>query len=189
MKYADAERLLAKYVSGETLWRHSRAVAAVLECWARDAGADDPETWRCVGLLHDIDFERYPEQHCVKARELLEAEKAAFPGISDGLIHAVQSHGWNICCSVEPVLLMEKVLYTVDELTGLVYACALMRPSKSVSDLEAKSVLKKFKTPAFAAGCSRSVIQAGCLMLGAELVDVVERTIRALRGEASLLGV
>jgi putative nucleotidyltransferase with HDIG domain len=181
MKFTDAKTLLEKYVHGETLLRHSFTVAAAMDYWARELGEADVETWKCVGLLHDIDFELYPDEHCVKAKEILEAEKAAVPGLTDGIIHAVQSHGWKLCCDVEPVLLMEKVLYTVDELTGIIYAASLMRPSKSVVDMEVKSILKKYKTPAFAGGCNRDVINEGVAMLGMELAPVIERTLNAMK--------
>jgi predicted hydrolase (HD superfamily) len=142
-----------------------------------------------VGLLHDIDFEKYPQEHCVRAAEILHAETAHFPDLTEDMIHAILSHGWKRCNDVEPVAQMEKVLYIVDGLTGLIYACALMRPSKSVMDLEVKSVMKKFKTPAFAAGCDRDVIAAGAAMLGMELDAVIDRTIQAMRKHAAELGV
>ncbi len=189
MKVEDAKKLLAEYVTGETLNRHSRTVSAVMRYWAEKLGEPDPEFWECVGLLHDIDFERYPEQHCVKAKEILEAEKAQFPGITDELIHAVQSHGWGICCDVEPAVPMDKVLFTVDELTGLIFACAMARPSKSVMDMELKSVSKKFRTPAFAAGCNREVILKGAQMMGRDLNEVIEQCILAMRGRHEELGV
>ncbi|GMO45523.1 MAG: hydrolase [Treponemataceae bacterium] len=189
MKFADAEMLLKKYVAGETLLRHSYTVAVTLDYWAKDSGEADAETWRCIGLLHDLDFEKYPAEHCIKAKEILEAEKDCVPGITRELIHAIQSHGWELTVDVKPESYMEKVLYTVDELTGIIYASALMRPSKSVADMEVKSVLKKYKTPAFAAGCSRDVINKGCGLLGMELSAVIEKTLSAMRSEAALLGV
>jgi predicted hydrolase (HD superfamily) len=189
MKITDAETLLAKYVTGETLKRHCLTVAVAMDWWARDLGEADPETWRCVGLLHDIDFEQYPDQHCVKARDILEAEKANFPGLTDAIIHAVLSHGWGLCCDVEPTAQMETVLYTVDELTGLIFACAMARPSKSVMDMELKSVTKKFKTLNFAAGCNRDVIQKGADLMGVDLNTVIEKTILAMRSEAASIGV
>jgi predicted hydrolase (HD superfamily) len=189
MQFIDAKTLLKKYVKGETLLRHSLTVAVVMEFWAKELGENDPETWKCVGMLHDIDFELYPREHCVKAQKILAAEQANYPGLTDDMIHAVLSHGWKLCSDVEPVVKMEKVLYTVDELTGIIYACALMRPSKSVMDMEVKSVTKKFKAPAFAAGCNREVILAGAAMLGMELSGVIDRTIRAMRSDAAALGV
>ena len=188
MNITQAHELLNTYVAGETLRRHCLTVSAVMGYWASQEGADS-EQWQTAGLLHDIDFEKYPEAHCIKAKEILEAERARFPGITDELIRAVQSHGWKLCCDVEPVSRMEKVLYTVDELTGLVFACAMARPSKSVMDMEVKSVLKKFKTKAFAAGCNRAVIQEGADMLGMELSDVIQRCIDGMRARHEELGV
>jgi predicted hydrolase (HD superfamily) len=189
MKFTDAQALLDKYVKGETLKRHSLTVAVALDYWAQEFGEADPETWRCVGLLHDIDFELYPDEHCVKAKEILGAEKTNFPELTDNMIHAILSHGWKLCNDVEPLSRMEKTLYAVDELTGLIYACALMRPSKSVMDMEAKSVLKKFKIPAFAASCNRAVIAEGTALMGLDLNTVIEKTILAMRTEAAALGV
>lgn len=195
MRIENAKELLQKYVTGETLLRHSRTVAAAMRHFAEKYGEDDPEFWESVGLLHDIDFEKYPEQHCVKARDIFEAEKANYLApdgsseITDELVRAVQSHGWGLCCDVEPVHRMEKVLFTVDELTGLIFACAMARPSKSVMDMEVKSVTKKFKTPAFAAGCDRDVISRGTQMLGAELGDVISDCIQAMRARHEELGV
>ncbi|MDR2772407.1 MAG: HDIG domain-containing protein [Elusimicrobiota bacterium] len=188
MKFDDAQLLLDKYVKGETLKRHCLTTALVLEFWAKELG-EDSQFWKSVGLLHDIDFELYPDQHCIKSKEILEAEKANFSGIDDVLIRAVLSHGWKLACDVEPLSKMEKVLYAVDELTGLIFACAMVRPSKSVKDLEAKSVIKKFKTPAFAANCSRDVINEGVKMMGMDLKEVIEKTIEAMRLNASAIGV
>jgi putative nucleotidyltransferase with HDIG domain len=189
MLFSDAQKLLDKYIKGETLRRHCLTVAVALEYWARALGEPDPEFWKCAGLLHDIDFELYPNEHCQKTREILEAEKTNFPDITEELIRAALSHGWNIVNDVKPETRLEKVLYTVDELTGLIFACAMVRPSKSVKDLEVKSVLKKFKNPAFAANCSRKVITDGAELLGMELNDVIEKTILAMRSSAELLGV
>ncbi|MDR2430795.1 MAG: HD domain-containing protein [Candidatus Margulisbacteria bacterium] len=189
MLFSDAQKLLDKYVKGETLRRHCLTVAVALEYWARSLGEPEPESWKSLGLLHDIDFELYPDEHCVKAREIFEAEKNNFPEITEELIRAVQSHGWNIVNDVKPETRLEKALYAVDELTGLIFACAMVRPSKSVLDLEVKSILKKFKSPAFAANCSRSVITAGAELLGMELKDVIEKTLLAMRSQAQLLGV
>jgi predicted hydrolase (HD superfamily) len=189
MLFSDAQKLLDKYIQGETLRRHCLTVAVALEYWARALGEPDPEFWKCVGLLHDIDFELYPDEHCQKTREILEAEKANFPDITEELIRAALSHGWNIVNDIKPETQLEKVLYTVDELTGLIFACAMVRPSKSVKDLEVKSVLKKFKNPAFAANCSRKVITDGAELLGMNLNDAIEKTILAMRSSAELLGV
>lgn len=132
--------------------------------------------WGIVGLLHDIDFERFPQEHCIKAPELLRAG-----GAGEDLIHGVCSHGYELTVSVKPEHEMEKVLYATDELTGLIWAAAIIRPSKSVMDMEAKSVKKKYKSPNFAAGCSRTVIERGAEMLGWELDRLIEQTIRAMR--------
>lgn len=194
MKINDAHDLLLKYVTSPTLQRHCLTVSVVLKYWAESLGEPDPEFWECVGLLHDIDFEQFPDEHCKKAKDILESEKANFPEITDELIHAVQSHGWNICCDVQPVHRMEKVLYTIDELTGLIFACAMARPSRSVMDLEVKSVTKKFKTPAFAAGCNREVISNGMELMKAVIPaidnnEIINRCILAMRTQASALGV
>lgn len=137
---------------------------------------EEADYWATAGLLHDIDFELYPEQHCVKAPELLREG-----GASEDIIHSVCSHGYGICCDVKPEHEMEKVLFAVDELTGLIGAAALMRPSKSVMDMEASSVKKKFKDKKFAAGCSRDVIREGAENLGWDLNDLFEKTILAMR--------
>ena len=146
--------------------------------FAKELGyGDEVEFWGMVGLLHDIDFEEYPEQHCVKAVEILKEA-----GLEDRLINSVVSHGWGLTgADVEPTHEMEKVLYATDELTGLIGAAALMRPSKSVQDMELKSVKKKFKDKKFAAGCDRDVIRKGAQMLGWELDDLISRTLEAMK--------
>lgn len=145
--------------------------------YAKELGyGEDEEFWGIAGLLHDIDFERYPDEHCIKAPELL--RKA---GVSESIIHAVVSHGYDLTVDVKPEHEMEKVLYAADELTGLIGAAALMRPSKSVQDMEVKSLKKKFKSTNFAAGCSRDVIIHGAKMLGWELNDLFQKTIYAMR--------
>ncbi len=195
MKIEQAKELLSKYVKGETLTRHCVTVSAAMEYWAKLLGEKDPEFWACVGMLHDIDFEQYPNEHCIKAKDILESEKANYPDgaggslITDEMIHAIQSHGWKICCDVEPAAQMEKVLYTVDELTGLIFACAMARPSKSVMDMELKSVTKKFKSLNFAAGCNREVIKAGAQMMGRELDDVIWNCVLAMREKHEACGV
>lgn len=194
MNIKDAQNLLSKYVTSTTLQRHCLTVSVVLKFWAESLDEEDPEFWECVGLLHDIDYEQFPDEHCIKAKDILEKEKSNFPDISDELIHAVQSHGWNICCDVQPVHRMEKVLYTIDELTGLIFACAMARPSRSVMDLEVKSVMKKFKTPAFAAGCNREVISNGMKLMEAVIPavddnEIIQRCILAMRTKAAALGV
>ena len=156
---------------------HGEIVENTMRYFARELGyGEDEEFWGIVGLLHDLDFELWPEQHCIKERELMQEA-----GLSEELIHATTSHGWSITVDVKPEHEMEKVLYAVDELTGLIGAVVLMRPSKSVQDLELKSVLKKYKSPKFAAGCSREVIERGANLLGWELNDLISRTIAALK--------
>lgn len=156
---------------------HGLTVEGTMKWYANELGfGEDAEYWGVVGLLHDIDFEEYPEHHCIKAPELLRTA-----GVGDDIIHAVCSHGYNLTVDVKPEHTMEKVLYAVDELTGLIGAAAKMRPSKSVSDMELKSLKKKYKDKKFAAGCSRDVIEAGAAMLGWELDDLLEKTILAMR--------
>ena len=155
--------------------KHGRIVSDVMGYFAKEYDPERVDYWRAVGMLHDLDFEKYPEQHCVKEQEMMrEAD------IDEGVIRAAASHGYP-AVPIEPQQTMEKVLYAVDELTGLIGAVALMRPSKSVQDLELKSVKKKFKTLNFAAGCSREVIQNGADMLGWSLDELIERTILAMR--------
>ena len=145
--------------------------------YANDLGyGDDAEFWGIVGLLHDIDFEKYPEAHCIKAPELLREA-----GVGEDMIHAICSHGYDLTVDIKPEHEMEKVLYATDELTGLIGAAALMRPSKSVTDMEVKSLKKKYKDKKFAAGCSRDVIEKGAEMLGWELPTLWEKTIEAMR--------
>ena len=169
--------LLKKYNQEEFHIRHALTVEGVMRWYAKKLGyGEEEEFLGIVGLLHDIDFEQYPEQHCIKALELLKDG-----GASEELIHAVCSHGYAITVDVKPEHLMEKVLYAADELTGLIWAAALMRPSKSVQDMEVKSVKKKYKNAKFAAGCSREVIERGADMLGWELSDLIGKTILAMR--------
>ncbi|MCL2564851.1 MAG: HDIG domain-containing protein [Defluviitaleaceae bacterium] len=171
----DAYKLLCQYNESEALINHALAVEATMRHFAEKMG-EDVEYWGHVGLLHDLDYEKYPEEHCKKVVELLEAA-----GYDEKFIHAVVSHGYGLCADVEPEHIMEKVLYTIDELTGLINAAALMRPSKSVTDLEYKSLLKKYKTKSFAAGVNRDVIENGCNILGWELKYAMEETIDAMR--------
>jgi putative nucleotidyltransferase with HDIG domain len=173
---------LKQYNDSEALIRHAMAVESVMRAFAADAN-EDVEYWGAVGLLHDVDYEKYPEQHCKVAPELLKNA-----GYDDAFIHAVVSHGYGLCSDTEPALYMEKVLYTVDELTGLIGAAALMRPSRSVTDIEVKSVKKKFKDKGFAAGCNREVILNGCAMLNMELDDVIARCIEGMRTVAAEIG-
>lgn len=174
----DAVSLLKKYNKQEFHLRHAVTVEAVMRYFAEKQGctADEIDFWGIVGLLHDVDFEMYPEQHCKKAPELLAEINA-----SNELVHAICSHGFGICCDTEPVLPLEKTLFACDELTGLIGAVALMRPSKSVSDMELKSLKKKYKDKKFAAGCSRDVIERGASMLGIELDELLSNTLEAMR--------
>ncbi|HAH62916.1 MAG TPA: hydrolase [Treponema sp.] len=173
----DAWALLKKYNSDPFHLEHGQIVEGTMRFFARSLGYEaDEEFWGIVGLLHDLDFEQWPEQHCIKEQELMKEA-----GLSPEVIHATASHGYGLTVGIKPEHEMEKVLYAVDELTGLIGAVVIMRPSKSVQDLEVKSVLKKFKTPKFAAGCSREVIQNGADMLGWPLEDLIQKTIDALK--------
>lgn len=174
---ADAMALLQKYNKEPFHIQHALTVEGVMRYFAGNLGyGEDVEFWATVGLLHDIDFELWPEEHCLKAPELLKEG-----GADEDFIHAVCSHAYGLCCDVEPIHEMEKVLFAVDELTGLIGAAARMRPSKSVMDMELSSLKKKFKDKKFAAGCSRDVIREGAERLGWELDVLMERTIEAMR--------
>ena len=169
--------LLKQYNSEPFHIQHALTVEGVMDWYARELGCgEDAEFWAMVGLLHDIDFEKWPEEHCRKAPELLRPA-----GLSEAFIHAVCSHGYGLCCDVEPTHEMEKVLFAADELTGLIGAAARMRPSKSVQDMEVSSLKKKFKDKKFAAGCSRDVIAQGAERLGWTLEELMEKTILAMR--------
>lgn len=173
----QAWELLCEYNEGDFHRKHGRIVGDVLRWYANELGyGDEADFWQAVGILHDLDFEQWPEQHCTKEQELLRER-----GIDERLIHAVASHGYALTVDIAPEHEMEKVLYAADELTGLIGAVALMRPSKSVSDIEVKSVRKKYKDRKFAAGCSREVIERGAAMLGWELNTLIEKTILAMR--------
>ena len=173
----DAWELLKEYTQDPFHLQHGLTVEGCLRYFARELGyGEEEDFWGLVGLLHDLDFEKYPEQHCRKEAEILKEK-----GWDDRLIHAVASHGWPRCSDVEPKEEMEKVLYAVDELSGLIGAAALMRPSKSVQDMEVKSLKKKFKDKHFAAGCSRDVIQQGADLLGWDLNKLFEQSILAMR--------
>ena len=173
----DAFALLRKYNQDHFHIQHALTVEGVMKWYATELGyGEDAEYWGIVGLLHDIDFEQYPDQHCIKAPELLREG-----GVGEDIIHAVCSHGYGITVDIKPEHEMEKVLFAADELTGLIWAAALMRPSKSVQDMEVKSLKKKYKSTSFAAGCSREVIQRGADMLGWELADLMQKTISAMR--------
>ena len=181
---AEALSLLKVYTSDEALINHAKAVEAVMRYMAKKMGYEsEEETWGVIGLVHDIDYQVFPEEHCSKAREIL-----ADHGWTEEYIRAVVSHGWGICSDVEPKSDLEKVLFAIDELTGLLTACALVRPSRSVMDLTAKSVLKKWKQRAFAAGANREVIQKGADMLGVELTDLLTDTIMGMRDVAAEIG-
>lgn len=179
----EAYDLLKEYTKSDNLIKHSLAVEAVMAHFAELFNEEDVEKWRIIGLLHDLDYEMYPDEHCKKVREILEEK-----GWPNDYIHAIQSHGWKLCSDVEPVHRMEVVLYMIDELTGLINATALMRPSRSILDLETKSVKKKWKQKSFAAGANREVIEEGASMLGMELDKVIEETINGMRKAASEIG-
>ena len=173
----EAYTLLRKYNKEAFHIQHALTVEGVLRWFAKDLGyGEDEEYWAITGLLHDIDFELYPEEHCKKAPELLKDG-----GVGEDMIYSICSHGYEICCDVEPKHEMEKVLFAADELTGLIWSAALMRPSKSVMDMELKSLKKKFKDKRFAAGCSRDVIKTGADRLGWELDVLMEKTMEAMR--------
>ena len=176
-KREEAVELLKKYNQDPFHIRHAYTVEGVMRWFANDEGyAEDADFWATVGLLHDIDFEKYPEQHCLKAPELL-----AEIGCGEELIHGVCCHAWTHGSDVEPVHPMEKTLYAVDELTGLIYAASLMRPSRSCNDMEVSSLRKKFKDKKFAAGCSREIIAEGADLMGIELNELFDRTLQAMK--------
>jgi predicted hydrolase (HD superfamily) len=174
---AEAWELLRKHNKDPFHLQHALTVEGIMRWYARELGyGDDEEFWGIVGLLHDIDFEQYPAEHCIKAPDLLRAGDAG-----EDIIHGVCSHGYELTVDVKPEHEMEKVLYAADELTGLIWAAAIIRPSKSVRDMEVKSVRKKYKALNFAAGCSREVIERGAAMLGWDLDRLIEKTILAMR--------
>ena len=177
MTRGQAYELLQKYNKDPFHIRHALTVEGVMKWYAKELGyEEDAEYWGIVGLLHDIDFELYPDEHCIKAPELLREA-----GVGGDIIHAVCSHGYGLTVDVKPEHEMEKILYAADELTGLIWAAALIRPSKSVQDMGLKSVKKKYKSTGFAAGCSREVIERGAEMLGWELDKLIQDTIYAMR--------
>ncbi len=178
----EAFALLGEYNQAEGLIKHALAVEGVMRHYARKFGVDE-DKWGKIGLIHDLDYERFPEKHCHKTAEILKEHN--WP---DDYIHAVMSHGWGICTDVEPQEEMEKVLYAIDELTGLVAANALVRPSGSVIDMKAKSVKKKFKDKAFAAKIDRNVIAKGAEMLGVELSELITETIEGMKTVANAIG-
>ena len=173
----DALKLLGEYNTGEFHLKHAHVVGDVMRWFANTLGyGEEADFWEIVGLLHDLDFEQYPEEHCLKSQEIMRKR-----GLDERLIRATASHGYGITVDIRPEHEMEKVLYATDELTGLIGAVAVMRPSKSVSDLEVKSVKKKFKDKRFAAGCSRDVISQGAELLHWSLDELIEKTILAMR--------
>ncbi len=178
----EALDLLKEYNTSESLIKHALAVEGVMRYFARKRGEDE-EKWGLVGLVHDLDYEKFPQAHCQKSREILEARN--WP---PEYIRAVVSHGWGICADVEPLSEMEKVLYAIDELTGLVVTSALVRPSRSVMDLPAKSVKKKWKDKRFAAGVDRSIIERGAQRLGMDLNELITDTILGMREVAEEIG-
>jgi putative nucleotidyltransferase with HDIG domain len=178
----DALRLFKEYNSSESLLKHALAVEGVMRHIARKHGEDE-EKWGIIGLVHDLDYEQYPEEHCTVTKKILEEHD--WP---EEYIRAVVSHGWGICSDVEPQSLLEKSLYAIDELTGLVTTTALVRPSKSVLDMKVKSVKKKWKEKGFAAGVDRNIIEQGAGMLGVELGELIGDTIEGMRNVAEDIG-
>lgn len=177
MTREEAWEFLKEYNKEEFHLQHAQIVENTMKYFARELGYEEEEEfWGIVGLLHDLDFEQYPEEHCIKSQEIMRER-----GIDERIIHATASHGYAITVDIKPEHEMEKVLYAVDELTGLIGAVVLMRPSKSVQDLKVKSVKKKYKSKNFAAGCDREVIQRGADMLGWTLEELIQRTIDALK--------
>jgi predicted hydrolase (HD superfamily) len=173
----EAWALLIKYNQEGFHLRHAQVVEGVMRYFARSLGyEEEADFWAIVGLLHDLDFEMYPQEHCIRQQQIMRGN-----GLDERLIRATASHGYGITVDIEPLHEMEKVLYAVDELTGLIGAVAIMRPSKSVMDLEASSVRKKYKSANFAAGCSREVIERGAAMLGWDLDTLISKTILAMR--------
>ena len=179
---AEAFALLTEFNKSDSLIRHGLAVEAVLHYFADKAG-EDTEKWSVIGLCHDLDYEKFPEQHCTMTRKILEEHN--WP---HSYIRAIVSHGWGLCSDVEPLEYLEKVLFATDELTGLITACVYVRPSKSILDLTTKSVMKKWNTLAFAAGANREVISKGAGMLGMAVDELVEETILAMQKGADAIG-
>ncbi len=175
MNREKAFEILKKYNKEEFHIRHALTVEGVMRYFAKEMN-EDVEYWGIVGLLHDVDFEMYPEEHCIKCVELLKEN-----GVEDSMVHSICSHGYGLCSDVKPEHVMEKILFATDELTGLIWAATKMRPSKSTKDMEVSSLKKKFKDKKFAAGCSRDVIKQGAEMLGWELDTLFEKTILAMR--------
>lgn len=180
----EAREILKKFNQDEFHLKHGEIVSGVMGYFAQEYDPEQVEFWKAVGMLHDLDFEQYPDQHCVKQQELMRELD-----LDERIIHATCSHGYGLTVDIKPEHIMEKILFAVDELTGLIGAVAIMRPSKSVDDLELKSVKKKFKTLNFAAGCSREVIRQGADMLAWELDDLISRTISAMRSLNPEMGI
>ena len=185
----EAFELLKKYNKDPFHVQHALTVEAVMKWYSKELGfEEDAEYWGIVGLLHDIDFEQYPDEHCLKAPELLREA-----GVGEDIIHAVCSHGYGITIGngttldVEPTHLMEKVLFATDELTGLIWSASLIRPSKSTKDMDLKSLKKKYKSKSFAAGCSREVIERGAEQLGWELDELLEKTLEAMKASEDIV--
>ena len=178
----EAMALLNKHIQSDALIKHALAVEAVMAHFAEKYG-EDVEKWRVIGLVHDLDYEKYPAEHCHKTREILEEE-----GWPEDYIRAIQSHGYGICTDVEPLETMEKILYTIDELTGLINATVLLRPSKSILDLTPQSVKKKWKQKGFAAGVNRELIDKGMQMLGMERDELIAETIKGMQKVAEEIG-
>lgn len=178
----EAWKLLTEYTETAALRCHALTVEAVMRHFARLRGEDE-DVWGVAGLLHDLDWEKFPKEHCRKAAEIMKSR-----GIDEVYIRAMQSHAYGLCTDVKPESAMEKTLFTVDELTGLIHALCLMRPSRSVLDLEVKSVKKKFKDKSFAAGVNRALIRQGCEMLGLPLDDVIRETIEGMKEAADAIG-
>lgn len=178
----EAYKLLLKYNKSESLIHHALAVEAVMLHFAEKLGEEDIEKWGIIGLVHDLDYEMYPDEHCKMTEKILKEEN--WP---EDYIKAIVSHGWKICTDVEPVETMEKVLYTIDELTGLINATALMRPT-GISDMKLKSVKKKWKDKSFAAGVNREIIAEGAEMLNMDLNEIIEETIRAMQTISDEIG-
>ena len=178
----EAYQLLTEYNKSDSLIKHALAVEGVMRYFARKRGEDE-EKWGVIGLVHDLDYEQFPEEHCKKSEEILKER-----GWPEEYIRAVVSHGWGLCSEVEPQTELEKVLYAIDELTGLVVTTALVRPSKSVMDVKVKSVKKKWKDKRFAAGVDRSIIEKGAQMLGMELTDLLADTLAGMQEVAEEIG-
>jgi putative nucleotidyltransferase with HDIG domain len=180
--YDEVSNLLKEFVKSDSLLKHSYSVEGVMRYMAHKAGEDE-EKWAIIGLVHDIDYEMFPDSHCARAQEILRER-----GWPEEYVRAVASHGWGICNDIEPQTDLEKVLYAVEELTGLITAVAIIRPSRSVKDLESKSVIKKWKDRSFAAGVNRGVIEKGAAMLRVELKDLIDDVILGMRQVADRIG-